>query len=140
MRALLKPTGDKGPPGPHDLPAKPTGPTVTMSCVGCWAHWKVGVCVAGVKDITDMLDSVERSHQWNWNLSVNVGIELLEKSGVDSHGTRLRASLVLSCLGQAADVWYPLPGARHSAVRSRKPPSWGGHRSGEVPDHSARFL
>ncbi len=135
MRALLKPTGDKGPPGPHDLPAKPTGPTVTMSCVGCWAHWKVGVCVAGVKDITDMLDSVERSHQWNWNLSANVGIELLEKSGgraLTKHGSGL--------FGQAADVWYPLPGARHSAVRSRRPRSRGGHRSGEVPDHSASFL
>ena len=64
------------------MPAKPTGPTVTMSCVGCWAHWKVGVCVAGVKDITDMLDSVERSHQWNWNLSLNAGMSFSRNPGV----------------------------------------------------------
>jgi hypothetical protein len=48
--------------------------------------------------------------------------------------------LVLSCLGQAADVWHPLPGARHLAVRSRQPPSWSGCRSGEAPDHSASCL
>jgi hypothetical protein len=46
--------------------------------------------------------------------------------------------VLLSCLGQAADVWNPLLGARHLAVRSRQPPSWSGYRSGEVPGHSAR--
>jgi hypothetical protein len=34
---------------------------------------------------------------------------------------------VFSCLGQAADAWHPLWGARHLAVRSRHPPSWSGY-------------
>jgi hypothetical protein len=31
------------------------------------------------------------------------------------------------------NVWHPLPGARHLAVRSRQPLSWSGYRSEEAP-------
>jgi hypothetical protein len=46
--------------------------------------------------------------------------------------------LVLSCLGQAADVWYPLPGARHLAVRELKATPIG--KLERVPQHLGRTL